>query len=211
MPACGRVAFDPLACVAQDVSTDAQDPARWTIVDPASPIPVEASASEIDITLPPPPVVGRNGIITVERYDLTAGTAEVELLSGDTWIDPASGYDVVLAIMLDADDYYALGIDGSDLFFDRRVNGVSDEGGLFPPFDPIGHAHWRLRTSETEVAFETGADGISWTVQRRVAPIAPATNVTVGLGAERYAPDDPLARTARFTGFAITSRACVTE
>jgi len=210
-PACGRVAFDPVACVAQDVTTDALDPARWTIVDPASPIPVEATAAEIDITLPPPPVTGSNAIVTVERYDLTAGTAEVELLGGEVWIDPASGYDVTLSIAIDAGSSYLIGIDGSDLFFDRFTNGTHDVANLFPPFDPVEHAHWRLRTSETAVAFETSPDGSGWAVQRTVAPIAPATNATVGVGAERYAADDPLARTARFTGLAITSRACITE
>src|SRR5262249_25724621 len=148
--ACGRVAFEPL-CTAQDIMTDALDPARWTINNAASPIPVSYSNGELDVTLPAPPVTGNNGITTHDAYDLTVGYAEVVLLGGDTWIDPASGYDVALVISLDPGDYYALGVDGSDLFFAVHTNGTNDEAGLFPAFDPIAHAHWRIRKDNTEV------------------------------------------------------------
>jgi hypothetical protein len=84
--------------------------------------------------------------------------------------DPSSGADLVEVQQID-----------KSLYFVMVVGGVATDACQIP-YLPIAHRYWRIRETGGELLWETGQDGVAWTVQRRAKTPAFVSSVRVDFG-----------------------------
>lgn len=91
--------------------------------------------------------------------------------------DPSSGADVVEVHQID-----------KALVFTLVVGGVATDDCVIP-YLPVAHRFWRIREIGGNLLWETGPDGVAWTVQRREATPAFASAVRIDFGVIPLASD----------------------
>jgi hypothetical protein len=77
-------------------------------------------------------------------------------------------------------------VDGATLYFGQVTTTGPDDLGA--PYDPIAMKFWQLRhdLSAVDVAFDTSADGQTWTTLRRIYPAISLSSVYIEIQAGTY-------------------------
>ncbi|MEP7122964.1 MAG: hypothetical protein ABJE95_18700 [Byssovorax sp.] len=70
---------------------------------------------------------------------------------------------------------------GQSLYFVLRVGGVATDACQIP-YLPVAHRYWRIREIGGELLWETGSDGVAWTIQRKETTPGFASSVRVDFG-----------------------------
>lgn len=194
------------ACLADTFVDSRVDRGTWELWLPANePVSVAEDAGALAITLAPN--VGRiyNGIQSRGRYDMVAGSAQVE-------VTPASqevGVETLFSVDVDS----SLGFEIS-VYANRLHLVVHTSGGVTSStaidYDPIGHRFWRIRHDPAgTMELETSADGLEWVSRRSAAVPRLPTAVIASLLAGTYVDlgvEDP--GVARFDNLRLISASC---
>jgi hypothetical protein len=140
----------------------------------------------VEIAVPGPP--GKfAGVVSVNAYSLLGCHGSIAVLQAPQHPstvthmsfspDPSSGADVVEVQQI-----------GKSLSFVLVVGGVATDPCTIP-YLPIAHRYWRIREIGGFLLWETGSDGVGWTVQRREKTPAFVVSVRLDFGVIPVAAD----------------------
>lgn len=184
------------ACLLDEFDGDAIDLIKWHIeADTATP---KATITEEnhELRIQPATEAGYRSLISNDRYDLTAGSAEIDVLE----TVPQTGFvEMWFRAALDADNYFLIAV-GTRMVFRYVHAGVRDPDVILtytPDLIP-----WRLRESGGDVLFEAGG-----MVRRTVVPAFPVTSMTFELTAGAFG-SNPVPGVARFDGLRVVTPSC---
>lgn len=157
---------------------------------------VQVISEQVQITIPGPPNKFA-GVVSNTAYSLLGCHGSLAVLQSPqhpstvTHLsfspDPSSGADLVEIHQND-----------KSLVFAMVVGGVATEPCKIP-YLPIAHRYWRVREIGGDLLWETGSDGVAWTIQRREKAPAFVSSVRVDFGVIPIAAD--LAGTGIFDDF----------
>lgn len=116
-----------------------------------------------------------NGVFSALPYDLSTLAASVMVMQA-----PPAGR-TRLAVVADADDWYAISVLDTKLVFEKSVNGNRSAKSI--PYEPHVHRYWRLRMRSSMFVWETSADGNRWEVQSTERPAFSLSAARVSLSA----------------------------
>jgi hypothetical protein len=122
-----------------------------------------------------------NGYLSAGEWDLTGAKVGVEVVQA-----AADTADTVFAVGVDSNNWYGFVAEGGTLYLQSKVNGSKSPKSL--PYSAAQHRFWRFRLDaiKNTVAWETSADGITWSSQREEALQLDITAVHVTLSAGTY-------------------------
>jgi hypothetical protein len=128
-------------------------------------------------------IAGRsyNGYVTVTAQNMTASHARVEVLQ-----TTSSTANTIFAIGIDSNNWYGFVVESGKLFMQSKIGGKKNSTDV--PYSFSQHRFWRLRheATDNQILWETSPDGEKWTIQRRLTPQIPLTEVFIYLGAGTY-------------------------
>ena len=146
----------------------------------------QVTGQAVEITIPGQPNKFA-GVISTMAYSLLGchgGLAVVQSPQHPSTVthlsfslDPSSGADLVEVQQI-----------GQSLSFVMVAGGVATEACTIP-YLPIAHRYWRIRELGGDLLWETGKDGVAWTIQRREKTPAFVASVRVDFGVIPLAAD----------------------
>ena len=198
---------DPRAfCFRDGFDAPAIDPARWQLLNGASPVTLGIAASGLVIAAPPG-IVDENGIVAIDSLDLTDGTLRVTV---HTFTAP-DALETMFLVFTGADAGFGFITSEGDLVAREFVNGEVTDSRI--AFDPQ-FAFWRARhrSLDSTISLEISTDAVSWYTLRTLGGQALPEAVRPRLQAGVYSPFNPAPQQAVFdaieqTGDCITASA----
>jgi hypothetical protein len=155
-----------------------------------APYQISATAQEINHQVEivvPGPINKFAGFVSASAYSLLGCHGSMAILQSPqhpstvTHLsfspDPSSGADLAEVQQI-----------GKSLFFVMVVGGVATDPCKIP-YLPVAHRYWRIREIGGDLLWETGPDGVAWTIQRREKTPAFASSVRVDFGVIPIAAD----------------------
>ncbi|HEV2762243.1 MAG TPA: N,N-dimethylformamidase beta subunit family domain-containing protein, partial [Pyrinomonadaceae bacterium] len=201
----------PMVVVFSDNFDDnARDASKWALGTIQGTLYSGPSAS--DLTVPALEQNGRleitpllnlpgdhyNGFVSAAAWDMTGGSASVEVVSAPT----DGAVDTELAVCLDGQNFYMIVQESGRLYFQDIVAGARNSSAA--AYNPAQQRFWRIRHDPVGdlVLFETSADRLAWVVQRTIPRSLPLASVKFELSAGTWRIET-LTGTARFDNFRL--------
>ncbi len=193
----------PRAFFADDFNDNSRDASKWFITGPGSGVSVLEQNQRLEIT-PPATTTGYSGYCSNAAYNLTDAAASVEVVQATAQVYGIETYFYVSDP--NTGNYLLFDAGGPNLLFQDYTNGVASRVAI--PYSASQHRYWRIRhDAQTDtVTWETSADAVTWTVQRRIARPFPVTGLNVLLVAGKYTATTP-ASTAVFDNLRLEHNA----
>ena len=150
-----------------------------------------------------------NGIVSVNRYDLTGASASIQLVQGPS---SSTAADAMFTVGSDVNNFYRIYLEAGTLVVQRKAAGVKAVL-LSITYDPVNHSFWRIRhdSASGSALFETAANngGLPGTWTQRYSEVwnslIPVTSVLLELKAGTWQAESGNPGTVVFDNFSMGS------
>ena len=163
----------PEVLLADDFSASVIDAAKWkaglisSARDPLVPMATSSGRLEIGPLMKGAAGSHYNGVLSQAAYDLTGASASVRLVRAPA---ATTNGQAMLTAAIDASNHYRIYVQNGKLVFGQKRAGAKTIVKSLV-FNAAQHAWLRIAHDAVgdRIAFQTSADGVSWTTQATVA------------------------------------------